>query len=148
QVTDPRDAGQTPEAEAALAVTAVDVRLEVFRGGERLPDGERVPRSGGAVRGAATYTLSRPARAGETLRLLNFAEALEREPVELDEVAKATYLDGPFRRGRLTVREHAGAAEVRRVGSRGDVEVTLSEGTESFTLAYTVSLPRRYWPFG
>ncbi|MCY1062411.1 hypothetical protein [Nannocystis sp. SCPEA4] len=139
-----------PEAPTAdeLEVAAVDVRLEVVRGGEHLPGGKRVPRSGGAVVGEATYTLSRPARAGETLLLLNFAEALEREPTQLDEVAIGTYLDGPFRRGRLDVREHTGAAAVSQVGSRRDVEVKLSEGTETVTLEYTVEVPRRYWPFG
>ncbi|MFZ6179888.1 hypothetical protein [Nannocystis pusilla] len=131
-----------------LGVAAVEVRLEVVRGGERLPNGRRVPHSGGAAVGHATYKLSRPARAGEQLVLLNFAEALGREPFELDEVAKATYLDGPFRRGRMVVGGHAGAEAVRQVNSRRDVEVTLSEGTDTLELEYTVEVPRRYWPFG
>lgn len=129
-------------------VAAVAARIEVYRGGERLPDGVRVRRSGGAVVGEATYTLSRPARAGERLVLLNFAEALTREPIELDEVAKAMYLDGPFRRGRMDVAAGDGAAAVRQVGPRRDVEVELAEGTSAVTLRYTVELPRRYWPFG
>lgn len=135
-------------AEDGPAVAEVAVRLEVVRGGERLPGGPKVRRSGGAVVGEATYTLVRPARAGERLVLLNFAEALTEEPIELDEVAKATYLDGPFRRGRMDVRAGAGAGAVRQVGPRRDVEVELAEGTSTVTLAYTVEVPRRYWPFG
>lgn len=141
------DAGPV-EPEEGPAVEAVAVSLRIVRGGERTPAGAKVRRSEALVVGEATYTLSRPARAGERVVLLNFAEALRGDPAELDEVAKATYLDGPFRAGRLEVAEHTGAAALRRVGERRDVEVTLAEGTAEVRLAYTVAVPRRYWPFG
>lgn len=153
--TGPPGAAATPAVDEAPApvddgppIAAVAVRIEVHRGGERLPGGAKVRRSGAVVTGEATYTLGRPARAGERVVLLNFAEALTREPTELDEVAVATYLDGPFRRGKLDARALAGAASLAQVGPRRDVEVVLAEGTSSFTLAYTVEVPRRYWPFG
>lgn len=135
------DAGEGPR------VAAVAVKLQIVRGGERTPSGARVRRSEAVVLGEATYTLERPARAGERVVLLNYAEWLQREPIELDEVAKATYLDGPFRRGRLEVSD-AGGAALRRVGERRDVELVLAEGATEVRLVYEVSVPRRYWPFG
>ena len=85
------------------------MRLLVHRGGERLPTGERVKRGGSVVDGEAVYALSRPARAGERLVLLNYAAVIPREPIELDEVAVSTYIDGPFQAGRLDLLDHQGA---------------------------------------
>ncbi|MCB9566491.1 MAG: hypothetical protein H6710_04635 [Myxococcales bacterium] len=129
-------------------VDAVALRLTIYRAGERLPDGARTPRRGGAVEGEAVYTLDRPARAGERVRLLNFAEAMTREPIELDTIALSTYLDGPFQPGRLDLLGHEGAASVARVGERRDLEVVLEEGAQELRLRYRVAVPHRYWPFG
>ena len=131
-----------------LAVEAVAVRLTVHRGGERLPTGERSPRGGSVVDGEAVYELNRPARAGERLVLLNYAAVMPREPIELDEVAVSTYIDGPFRAGRLDLLDHQGTMAVRRIGERGDLELELRAGETHVRLAYRVTVPHRYWPFG
>lgn len=131
-----------------LRVEAVRVRLAVHRGGERLPGGERSPRGGAMVDGEAVYELSRPARPGERLVLLNYAAVLPREPTELDEVEISTYLDGPFKAGRLDLLDHEGTAMVRRIGERGDLELELRPGETRVRLAYRVTVPHRYWPFG
>ena len=96
----------------SLAIEAVRVRLAVHRSGERLPTGERSPRGGAIVDGEAVYQLSRPARAGERLVLLNYAAVMPREPIELDEVAVSAYIDGPFHAGRLDLLDHAAGREV------------------------------------
>jgi len=132
----------------SLAVEAVRVRLAVHRSGERLPTGERSPRGGAVVDGEAVYELSRPARAGERLVLLNYAAVMPREPIELDEVAVSTYIDGPFQAGRLDLLDHQGTTAVRRIGERGDLELELRAGETQVRLAYRVTVPRRYWPFG
>ncbi len=131
-----------------LAIEAVRVRLAVYRGGERLPTGERIRRGGAVVDGEAVYALSRPARAGERLVLLNYAAVIPREPIELDEVAVSTYIDGPFQAGRLDLLDHQGTTAVRRIGERGDLELELRAGETHVRLAYRVTVPRRYWPFG
>jgi hypothetical protein len=143
----PAPAEPAAPAADALRVAGVKVRLVVHRGGERLPGGEKVARRGGVVEGAAEYELARPARAGERLLLLNYAAVLPREPTELDEVAVATYADGPFQAGRLDLLGQEGAV-ARRVGARGDVEVELPSGATSFRLSYRVKVPHRYWPLG
>lgn len=137
-----------PPDPLALTIEAVRVRLSVHRGGERLPTGERSPRGGAMVDGEAVYELSRPARAGERLVLLNYAAVMSREPVELDEVAVSTYIDGPFHAGRLDLLEHQGTSAVRRIGERGDLELELRAGETRVRLAYRVTVPHRYWPFG
>ena len=129
-------------------VAEVRLHLVVYRGGEALPDGSRAPRRGGAVLGEAEYVLAAPARAGDRLRLLNFAEGMTEEPVELDTVALSTYIAGPFQRGRLDLVDHAGAAAIERVGDRRDLEVLLAEGATRVRLRYRVVVPHRYWPFG
>ncbi len=132
----------------SLAIEAVRVRLAVHRSGERLPTGERSPRGGAIVDGEAVYQLSRPARAGERLVLLNYAAVMPREPIELDEVAVSAYIDGPFHAGRLDLLDHQGTAAVRRIGERGDLELELRAGETEVRLAYRVTVPHRYWPFG
>lgn len=138
-----------------LVVTAVEVQLVLWRGGEVRPDGARTKRSGAWVQGIATYTLGRPARAGERVRLLDFAAALAKEPAlgpahegGLDEVTLGNYADGPFDPGKLTVNGHWGLDEVHTVGPRGDLVVVLPAGATSFTLRYAIDVPHRYWPFG
>ena len=79
-----------------LAVGAVEVSLAIYRAGEQRPDGTAVRRDAAWVTGIATYTLDRPARAGERVTLLDFAGAMREEPRGLDEVAQANYVDGPF----------------------------------------------------
>jgi hypothetical protein len=155
---DPATAGSRPSSGApgpvplpdprALAIEAVRVRLSVHRAGERLPTGERSPRGGGMVDGEAVYQLTRPARAGERLVLLNYAAVMPREPIELDEVAVSTYIDGPFHAGRLDLLDHQGTTAVRRIGERGDLELELRAGETEIRLAYRVTVPHRYWPFG
>lgn len=129
-------------------VDEVDVDLVVHRGGERHPDGETIRRGRARVDGVATYTLDRAARAGERLTLLDFAGSMPEEPENLDEVSLATYVDGPFEPGGLTLQGSWGTESVVRSGPRRDVVVTLEEGATSFTLRYAIEVPHRYWPFG
>lgn len=138
-----------------LAIAAVDVRLELWRGGEIGPGGARIRRSGAWVQGLATYTLTRPATSGERVRLLDFAAALAEEPTlsptdrkGLDEVALANYADGPFDPGGMTVNGHWGLDELLVVGPRKDLVVVLPAGATEFTLRYVIDVPHRYWPFG
>ena len=133
---------------SSLRVESVKVRLTVHRAGERLPDGTRTPHRGGMVDGEAEYTLTRPARPGERVILLNYTAAVPREPTELDEVAVSTYLDGPFHAAKLELVDHSGAVAVRRVGPRGDLEIEPRPGTTLLRLFYRVSVPHRYWPMG
>ncbi len=135
-------------AATEVRVHDVTVRLKIHRGGEKLPDGKRVPRRGAVVEGEAVYTLARPAQAGDRLILLNYASVLHREPIELDEVAIASYIDGPFHAGSLDVREHRGVAQLRRLGERGDLEIALQPGATQVRLVYRVGVPHRFWPFG
>ncbi len=133
---------------SSLRVAAVKVRLKVHRGGTRLPGGERVSRRGAVVDGDADYTLTRAARPGERIVLLNYAAALPREPSELDEVAVATYLDGPFKPATFELFDQDGAVRITRVGARGDLEVELRPGETHLRLVYRVGVPHRYWPLG
>ena len=136
-------------AGAEARVRDVSVRVKIHRGGERLPSGKRVARRGAVVEGEAVYTLTRPAQAGDRLVLLNYASVLDREPTELDEIAVASYIDGPFQAGSLELVEHRGAVgEVRRLGQRGDLEITVQPGATQVRLHYRVVVPHRYWPFG
>lgn len=133
---------------SSLRVAGVQVRLSVHRGGTRLPGGERVSLRGAVVDGDADYTLTRAARPGERIVLLNYAAALPREPSDLDEVAVSTYLDGPFKAASLEVVDHRGAVRVTRVGERGDLEVELRPGETHLRLFYRIRVPHRYWPLG
>ena len=133
---------------SSLRVASVELRLTVHRAGERLPDGTQVPRRGGLVEGEAEYTLTRPARPGEKVILLNYAAAMSREPSELDEVAVSTYLDGPFQKAQLDVVDHSGAVSLRRVGPRGDLEIEPRPGATLLRVFYRVRVPHRYWPLG
>ena len=143
------DASTSPGASAAeVRVTAVGLRLVVYRGGERLADGRRVPLRGAVVEGEAVYELAAPARAGDRVRLLNFAEAMVAEPEGLDTITLSTYIAGPFQPGRLDVLGSDGAAAIARVDERRDLEVTLAEGARALRVRYRVTVPRRYWPFG
>lgn len=133
---------------SSLRIAAVKVRLKVHRGGTRLPDGRRVSRRGAMVDGDAEYTLTRAARPGEKVVLLNYAAALPREPTHLDEIAVSTYLDGPFKPASFELFDHTGAVRVSRVGPRGDLEVELRPGETHLRLFYRVGVPHRYWPLG
>ncbi len=144
-----RDRGPaaSSDGDGPPAVLAVDVHLLVFRGGEHRPDGRRVPRAGAWVQGTATYELDRPARAGDRLVLLDFAASMPREPAGLDEVALGNIVDGPYDPGGSDVTAVDGA-RIRRIGDRGDLEVTLVEGAREFSLRHDIEVPHRYWPFG
>ena len=137
-----------PGDDGPLTVTAATVRLQVWRGGERRADGERTPLRGAWVDGVVQYELARPARAGEVLVLLDFAAFMREEPTELDEVALAGYVDGPFVAGATHVTGHWGASHVERRGPRRDLVVHLEPDTRTVTLRYAVEVPNRYWPFG
>lgn len=152
-VTAGPDVPVPPTPELAPAVTEVrvrdvSVRLQIHRGGETLPIGRRAPRRGAVVEGEAVYTLERAAQPGDRLILLNYAAVLAKEPKELDEVAVASYLDGPFQAGSLDLVEQRGASQVRRLGERGDLEIALQPGVNQVRLTYRVTVPHRYWPFG
>ncbi len=141
------DAG-SPALPSAQSVRTVAVKLQIFRGGDTLPSGHRLRRSRGAVRGEAVYELARPARSGDTLHLLNFAETLQEAPAELDTIALSTYLDGPFDRGHLEVLGSDGALSITRSPDDKVLEVVLAPGSTEFAIRYEVTVPHRYWPFG
>ncbi len=141
-------AADDPAPRAELGVASVSVKLRVFRGGDRLPGGERLRRSRGAVDGEAHYTLARPAKAGETIHLLNFAETLREEPEGLDTITLSTYLDGPFDRGRMEVEADAGVQALTYSPDRELLTVSLEPGATRFVVRYRVKVPHRYWPFG
>lgn len=136
---------------ATLRVTQVKVRLKIYRQGDPLASGKRIPQNQGIVEGEAEYLLSRPARAGETIHLLNFSEFLRKNSQELqalDAMALSTYLDGPFTPGGLElVNEHL-TNNVLFHNGRQFLEVFLAPGQDRFRLYYRVHVPRRYWPFG
>jgi hypothetical protein len=143
--------GPEPEPEEAR-VAAVRVQLTVWRGGDRPPNRDRIPRRRAAVDGLATYELERPAEAGQRLVLLDYAEVLREEPRELDEIAIATYVAGPSERARMeivAVRLPDGRELTsKRVGARRDLEIELPAGTEQISIEYRVEVPHRYWPLG
>jgi len=147
-----REIDEEPRSDATRAgparVSEARVWLTITRGGALRDDGERVDRSGAWVEGVVEYALERPAEAGQQLVLLNFAEAIAREPVELDEIRIATYLDGAFDPSALVLTGLWGVESSERVGEHRDVVLTLRPGTEVVTLRYTVDVPHRYWPFG
>jgi hypothetical protein len=130
------------------SVLAANVRLEIYRGGERRPDGERTSLRGGWVEGIVEYALDRPARAGDVLVLLDFAAFMREEPLDLDEVALGGYVDGPFMAGATHVTGHWGASRIERRGPRRDLVLHLEPGVQAVTLRYAVEVPNRYWPFG
>ena len=153
----PEPTGAAPEAsptpdqppdQRKQGVSSVSVKLRVFRGGDRLPDGQKLRRSRGAVDGEALYTLARPAAAGETVHLLNFAETLREEPKDLDTITLSTYLDGPFDRGRMEAEADAGVQTLTYSADRELLTVTLEPGATRFVVRYRVKVPHRYWPFG
>lgn len=136
------------ESEAEARVVEARVRLTIHRGGQARPDGLPVARGGAHVEGVVEYELARPATAGQRLVLLDFAEAIPKDPVELDEVQIATVLEGPYDRGALWLTGLWGVESSERVGPRRDLVLTLSPGTQVVTLRYAVDVPHRYWPFG
>jgi hypothetical protein len=146
------EAAAPPASEPAEArVAAVAVELTIWRGRVQPPGGEPGPPGGARVDGVARYELTAPARGGERLWLLDFAEGLVREPLELDEVELAGYVAGPFRPGRLELERVDGdmpGIEVERLGERRDVVLVLPAGTRRVTLRYRVDIPDRYWPLG
>ena len=131
-----------------VSIAAVDVSVQIFEGGDRRPDGKRVPRRQSWVRGRATYRLAAPATPGDRVVLLDFAAFLREDPIELDEAAVAGYVNGPFDAGALELVGHHGAVAVERDGPRRDIVVTLTPGAEAVTLEYVVTVPSRPWPFG
>lgn len=136
-----------PPASSEGHISAARVRLLIHRGGGPDPLGGRVHRDEALVEAVVTYTLEAPARAGQTLRLLDFASFMASEPLELDEVALEGYLQGPFRTASLEVQDVRGGS-VTRAGPRRDLHVTLSPGVTELTLRYRVTVPRRGWPLG
>ncbi len=147
-----------PESHQARAraseakVAAVRLELTVWRGGDRPSGRDRIPRRRAEVEGRAVYELDGPARAGQRLVLLDYAEVLRDEPKELDEIAVATYVAGPFERARTTivaVRSADGTALAsKRVGARRDLVIELPAGVEQVSVEYRVEVPHRYWPLG
>lgn len=146
----PREAtdDETEREGAEARVVEARVWLTIHRSGEARPDGLPVDRGGAYVEGVVEYELARPARVGERLVLLDFAEAIPRDPVELDEIQIATVLDGPYDRGALWLTGLWGVESSERVGPRRDLVLALRPGTQVVTLRYAVDVPHRYWPFG
>lgn len=139
--------GMPRSASAAPPVESVGVHVVIYRGGETIEPGRKAKLRGAAVVARATYRLARPARAGEDLRLLVFADSMLREP-ELDEVTISGYFDGPFDGGGLTITELPAGVAAKRRGPREDLVVELDEGVTEFTIGYEIEVPHRYWPFG
>src|SRR5690606_31966448 len=67
-------------SEGEARVAAVRVALTVWRGGDRPPDRDRIPRRRAEVDGVATYELAAPAIEGQRLVLLDYAEVLREQP--------------------------------------------------------------------
>jgi len=134
--------------ELEATITEVRVDLTIHRGGAPLASGKRVSPGRAQVEGTAVYRLAHPARRGEVLHLLDFAAFMASEPRDLDEVALATYVAGPFDAAKMEITGVWGGDAVRRVGPRRDVVVPLHEGATEVILRYVVSVPRRYWPLG
>lgn len=139
--------GTPRRASAAPPVESVDVELLIYRGGEAIEPDRRADLKGAAVVARATYRLHRPARAGEELTLLVFADSIRTEPV-LDEVTISGYFDGPYDEGGLKLTELPAGVAAKRRGERQDLVLVLDEGVTEFTLGYEVEVPHRYWPFG
>lgn len=140
---------RAPSGEAR--VQNVRVELDVWRGGDQSPTGRKIPRRRAEVEGRATYVLASPAVAGQQLILLDYAEVLAEEPVQLDEIALSTYVAGISERARTIVSSvHAGdrVLESRRAGARRDLVIELAPGTTEVTVEYRVEVPHRYWPLG
>lgn len=141
-----------PARASEARVAAVSVALTVWRGGDRPPGRDRIPRRRAEVDGLATYRLSAPAVAGQRLVLLDYAEVLREEPRHLDEIALSTYVAGTSERARtsvVAVRLPDGRElSSKRVGARRDLVIELPAGTEQLTIEYRVEVPHRYWPLG
>jgi hypothetical protein len=153
--TEPADpiepAGVTRPASSEARVQNVRVELDVWRGGDPSPAGRKIPRRRAEVEGRATYVLAQPATAGQELILLDYAEVLTEEPVQLDEIALSTYVAGISERARTIVSSvHTGdrVLDSRRAGARRDLVIELEAGTTEVTVEYRVEVPHRYWPLG
>lgn len=134
---------------AALAVASVRVWLTIVRGGETRADGIRVPAKGGWVDGVVEYRLSRPAREGDRLVLLDFTGAMPQEPLQLDEVKLGGYVPGgPYDDASVSLTGQWGVRSVRRQGERRDIVVVPEPGATTITLRYGIDVPKRYWPMG
>ncbi|NVB41722.1 hypothetical protein G6O69_28065 [Pseudenhygromyxa sp. WMMC2535] len=151
-----RDTAVSPRARAEggreVEVAAVKLALEVWRGGDRPPERRRIPRRRAEVDGRVTYELREPARAGDRLVLLDFAEFMSGAPKDVDEIALSTYIAGPAERARTRVHRAVDGdgqtLSYRREGSRRDLVVELPAGAHAITLEYSVEVPHRYWPLG
>ena len=139
------------EQPAEARVQNVRVEIDVWRGGDENPDGRKIPRRRAEVDGRATYVLTQPAVAGQRLILLDYAEVLAEEPIQLDEIALSTYVAGSSERSRTTVssvRAGERSLESRRAGARRDIVIELPAGATEVTVEYRVEVPHRYWPLG
>jgi hypothetical protein len=139
------------DAASEARVQNVRVELDVWRGGDEPPDGRKIVRRRAEVDGRATYVLTQPATAGQKLILLDYAEVLAEEPMQLDEIALSTYVAGTSERARTTVTSvRAGERSLvsRRSGARRDLVVELPAGITEITVEYRVEVPHRYWPMG
>jgi hypothetical protein len=149
------DEGARVDATRSLSearVARVHVDLTVWRGGDHPPDRPRIPRRRAEVEGRASYELTAPARAGQRLVLLDYAEVLRDEPRELDEIAISTYVAGVSERA-WTVVSRVRLADGRelvgkRRGARRDLVIELPEGATEVIVEYRVEVPHRYWPLG
>lgn len=143
----PRARVRRPDARVA----GVAVELVVWRGGERDSSGDRIARRRALVEGRATYELRAPARAGQRLVLLDYAEVLREEPSDLDEIQIAGYVTGINERARTTITAvtiDGQPGAVRRQGLRRDIVIELPVGASEVELDYRVEVPHRYWPMG
>jgi hypothetical protein len=146
---EPLEPAELEEGEARVA--EVEVEVEVWRGGDRNAEGRRIKRRRAEVEGRASYTLAAPARAGQQLVLLDYAEVLREEPRQLDEIALSTYVAGVSERARTIVTEVEADGRTlvsKRSGARRDLVIELPPGTMQVQVSYRVEVPHRYWPLG
>ncbi|MFV8756086.1 hypothetical protein ACNOYE_36505 [Nannocystaceae bacterium ST9] len=148
----PPDPSEPVEAIDEARVAAVELDATIWRGGEQPPGRKRIPKRRAEVEGQARYRLSEPARAGQALVLLDFAEILTELPRELDEIALSTYVSGAREYSRTdvlaVVDDRGRPLEWERRGSRRDLVVELPAGLDALTIEYRVAVPHRYWPLG
>ncbi|MFO7562410.1 MAG: hypothetical protein R6X02_07180 [Enhygromyxa sp.] len=146
------ESGATEGPPGEARVAGVRVELTVWRGGDRPPGRDRIPRRRAEVEGRASYRLAAPSVAGQRLVLLDYAEVLREEPRDLDEIAISTYVAGPSERARTTilaVRLPDGRElPSMRLGARRDLVIELPAGVEQVSVEYRVEVPHRYWPLG